>query len=120
MNHRTVDDHRPPLKINSAIQGVTWPGIPAANGAAVLAILFQLEQTQWWAPDQVLEHQREQLEALLNHARAHVPFYRERMKDMGSLSAKESWLEIWRTIRPLQREDIQTADPNEDLLTEEL
>ncbi|HEX2250254.1 MAG TPA: AMP-binding protein [Gemmatimonadales bacterium] len=120
MNRGMADPTVPLVEINSALQGITWPGIPAANGAAVLSILFQLERSQWWTSDQILAHQREQLDTLLKHARAHVPFYRERLKGIGSLDAGEPWLNTWRTIPPLRREAIQAADENEDLVTEEL
>ena len=36
------------LSVASAIDGIAWPGIPGIDGAALLAILFQLEQSQWW------------------------------------------------------------------------
>jgi phenylacetate-CoA ligase len=56
--------------------GVTWPAISSPHGAAKLALLHQLEQTQWLAPQQVREAQRRQLEVLLRHAAATVPYYR--------------------------------------------
>jgi phenylacetate-CoA ligase len=106
--------------VNSAIGGIAWPGIPAANGASLLAILFQLEQTQWWAPQDLLRRQRDQLQALLAHARAHVPFYRERLRDFGGLPADGDWLEAWRRIAPLTRADIQAADADEAMIAEAL
>lgn len=62
--------------ISSTIEGVTWPGIPAAGNAAALALLWQLEQTQWLSPEALLERQMQQLAGLLRHAYATVPFYR--------------------------------------------
>ena len=59
----------------SSMAGVTWPAIPAANGAAVLAVLHQLEQTQWLPPARLRELQLGQLATLLRHAHATVPFY---------------------------------------------
>lgn len=108
------------LCVNSAIGGIAWPGIPAQNGASLLAILFQLEQSQWWTPDELLRHQRKQLQALLAHARAHVPFYRERLRDCGALPPDESWLEAWRRIPPLIRAEIQAADADEAMIAEML
>src|SRR5215210_6595951 len=92
-----------PLRVNSAIDGIIWPGIPAANGASLLAILFQLEQTQWCAPDELLQRQHRQLEALFNHARTHVPFYRERLGQVGTLRTDQTWPDVWRNIPPLTR-----------------
>jgi phenylacetate-CoA ligase len=108
------------LTVNSAIGGIAWPGIPAANGANLLAILFQLEQSQWWSPEEMLRHQRDQLQALLGHARTHVPFYRERLRDVGDLPADETWPEVWRRIAPLTRAEIQAADAKGSMITEAL
>lgn len=40
-----------------------------------MAVLFQLEQSQWWSPARIWEHQRGQLETLLRHAAGTSPFY---------------------------------------------
>ncbi|HKH01545.1 MAG TPA: hypothetical protein VKB08_12610 [Bradyrhizobium sp.] len=109
-----------PLSVNSAIDGITWPGIPAPNGACLFAILFQLEQSQWWAPHEISRRQRDQLQALLGHARTHVPFYRERLRDFGDLPADETWPEVWRRIVPLTRAEIQAADTDETMITQTL
>ncbi|MBK5105771.1 MAG: hypothetical protein JJE42_16105, partial [Burkholderiales bacterium] len=64
--------------IESAVPGVSWPGLPAPGGATVLALLFWLERTQWLTLDQLRERQLQQLQILLRHALATVPYYRER------------------------------------------
>jgi len=110
----------PALSVNSAISGIAWPGIPATKGAGLLAILFQLEQSQWWTPEQVLRRQRDQLQALLAHARIHVPFYRERLRGIGDLSADETWVSAWQQIAPLTRADIQAADADGAMITQAL
>ena len=109
----------PPLSVNSAIEGIAWPGIPAANGAAMLAILFQLEQTQWWTPERIAARQGDQLRALLAHAHAHVPFYRKRLSACD-LSEGEDWLGAWRDMPPLRRADIQAAEADGSIVTEAL
>ncbi len=45
----------------------------------MLATLFQLERSQWLSPSEHWLLQRRQLHALLRHAIAHVPYYRERI-----------------------------------------
>ncbi len=50
--------------------------MPEPGAATVLAVLHQLERTQWLAPRQIEALQYRQLEALLRHAFASVPFYR--------------------------------------------
>ncbi len=85
---------QPDLRVASAIEGIAWPGIPAANGAAMLGILFQLEQTQWWPEERLLERQRSQLARLLAHAARQVPFYRERLAGgLADLPETANWME---------------------------
>jgi phenylacetate-CoA ligase len=110
----------PRLSVNSAIKGIAWPGIPAPSGASLLAILFQLDQSQWWSPSEVSRRQYDQLKVLLDHARTHVPFYRERLQHMADLPADETWPEVWRRIAPLTRAEIQAADAAETMITDAL
>lgn len=117
---RRLASMAPPVSVNSAIGGIAWPGIPAPNGASLLAILFQLEQTQWWAPEDLLRRQRDQLAALLGHARVHVPFYRERLRGLDDLPTDETWQEAWRGIAPLTRAEIQATDAEDAMITEAL
>ena len=74
-------------KIQSAMPGMAWPAIPAPTGAAVLALLYQLEHTQWLAPERLRELQLRQLGELVRHARASVPYYRDRLgaEDLAGL-----------------------------------
>ncbi len=65
--------------VKSSVTGMLWPGLPTATGSQLLALQFQLEQTQWWPPEQLRQHQFRQLGLLLNHAFETVPFYRERL-----------------------------------------
>jgi phenylacetate-CoA ligase len=69
--------HTPQWSFQSAVPGIAWPAIPAANGALALSLLHQLERTQWLAPERLLALQLDQLAILLRHAHATVPFYRE-------------------------------------------
>ena len=69
-------------RIESSFPGLAWPAVPSPAGAATLALLFQLEDSQWLAPERLRAHQEAQLEELLRHACAHVPYYRERLGDI--------------------------------------
>ena len=60
----------------SAVPGIAWPALPSLEGAATLALLHQLEQTQWLPPERLVALQMRQLEQLLRHVHAEVPFYR--------------------------------------------
>ncbi len=110
----------PEIRVASAIGGIAWPGIPAANGGALLSVLFQLESSQWWPAERLLARQREQLSALLAHAAARVPFYRGRLAGLAELPAEGDWTEAWRRIPVLTREEIQAADASEAMIAEAL
>jgi phenylacetate-CoA ligase len=111
----------PEVQVASALEGIAWPGIPAADGAAMLAVLFQLERSQWWPAERLLAHQRRQLESLLAHAAARVPFYRERLAGgLARLPEDAGWTEAWRRIPLLRREEIQAADASEAMLADRL
>jgi phenylacetate-CoA ligase len=56
---------------------MVWPAIPDQAGAAVLAVCFQLGQTQWLQPGELRRLQLCQAEVLVRHALQTVPFYRE-------------------------------------------
>lgn len=107
------------FSVNSVIGGIDWPAIPDLKGASLLAILFQLEQTQWWTPEALLHRQHDQLQALLAHARAHVPFYRERLREVGDLG-DDGWLDAWRSIPQLTRAEIQAADADAAMVAQVL
>ena len=52
--------------------------MPGPGAATRLALLFQLERTQWLSADRLRESQFRQLGVILQHAYATVPYYRER------------------------------------------
>jgi hypothetical protein len=58
----------------SIIQGIHWPAIPGNAAASMLAIQYQLEQSQWWKPEQLLKQQLAQLSPLVTHAAQTVIF----------------------------------------------
>jgi phenylacetate-CoA ligase len=84
----------------SALPGVAWPALPASAGASVLALLFQLERTQWLAADRLEQLQRQQLARLMEHAWRTVPFYRQRWARRPVAADLER-------LPPLERRDLQ-------------
>jgi phenylacetate-CoA ligase len=92
---------------SASLPGIAWPAVPAGDTAAGLAILDQLERSQWWPLALLRRQQFHQLAALLAHARATVPFYRDRL---AGLVAGEVPSEVaWRRIPILTRREIQEA-----------
>ena len=65
--------NRPPAK--SAYAGIVWPAVAAAGPAGLRDLLKQLEYSQWFPPDELRDYQLGQLQVLLRHARATIPYY---------------------------------------------
>ena len=96
------------LAISSVIPGLVFPALSDGRGNALLALLYQLEQSQWWSPEQLLRQQLSQLRSLLNHAAAEVPFYRR--GPFVEISRAETLnLDAWYRLPILTRADVQTA-----------
>jgi len=83
----------------SQVPGIHWPAIVGARDAAVLTLLFQMESTQWLSIEALRKRQVQQLGALLDHARRHSPFYRERLSNDQTR---------WHDTPILTRSDLQT------------
>ena len=64
-------------RVESAMPGIAWPAIPSYGRSATLALLQQLEHSQWLAEQQLKADQLRQLAPLLRHAWETVPYYRE-------------------------------------------
>jgi len=98
--------------LHSPMEGILWPAIPPPRDAAQLALQFQLEQSQWWPPETILEHQLRQAGALLDHARKNVPYYRRLFKGLRLKEGKPPTAKQWARLPILRREDIQAAGRN--------
>lgn len=88
---------------------MSWPAMPSARGAQLLSLLYQFEQTQWWSAERLLEHQLRQLQQLLRHAVATVPYYRERLMAIGFDPWQPLTLEAFRGLPLLTKRDIQQS-----------
>ena len=66
-----MNDHLVPT---SASEALLWPALPGDRGRALLSILYQLEQTQWWTAEELRAQQFRQLAALVGQAFETVPF----------------------------------------------
>ena len=94
--------------------------MPDAAASQVLALLFQMERTQWLAPQQLQALQLRQLTIELAHAVNTVPYYRERLAPLWSPQTALTWETFHRfpmlTRRHLQdhhAELISTAPPTQ-------
>lgn len=93
--------------IRSALPGMTWPAIPNDDGARMLALQFQFEQSQWWSLEQLQSHQLQQFGQIFRHAIATVPFYQRRFSHWAA-SGVGTW-EQYRELPVSSRRDIQQA-----------
>ncbi len=93
----------------SATAGLVWPALPRPEATKALALLYQLEQSQWWPPEVLRERQFWQLQGLLRHAQRTVPFYRERLGAAGIDPTRPLSAETWARIPILTRGELQTS-----------
>jgi len=82
----------------SRVPGILWPPIPGTRQTAVLALLFQMESSQWLSETALRTRQSAQLRELLTHARRHCRYYRDRLP--ADVTA-------WDAIPLLTRHDLQ-------------
>ncbi|MEO0375766.1 MAG: AMP-binding protein, partial [Cyanobacteria bacterium P01_A01_bin.17] len=85
-----------------------WPALPTSRAARLLAILQQLEETQWWSAEQLLGHQFQQLQRLFAHACQTVPLYQQQAEQMGLSASQRLTPSRWRQLPILTREQLQT------------
>lgn len=94
------------LWLRSAIPEIVWPALPDQQGAALLAMLQQLEQSQWWSPQTLLEQQLAQFGLLAEYADRHSPFYQARFAGAG-LDVRQPWSpDSYATIPLLTRAEL--------------
>lgn len=100
---------------HSAFPGSIWPAVPQVPAAALLAVLEQLDRTQYMEPEQLAAARRPQVEALMDHACAQVPFWEARLRAAGldpasraraRLDSRE-WEVRWAALPILTRAEVQ-------------
>ena len=99
--------------VHSTVEGIAWPAIPDPTSERYLALLLQLEATQWWPLERLREHQLKQLRALVQHARRSVPYYQAHLAsvlggDGGGAEAALTWSALSR-LPVLRRAQVQAA-----------
>ena len=92
---------------SSCIPGIVWPAAVTGNAAMLLALEFQLEQSQWWSAAELEAQQHRQLATLLEHAHASVPWYRKALDEAGWNGEASLTPELWRRIPLLRKDDIR-------------
>lgn len=101
---------RPGLFVpRSHVPGVVWPAIPSPHGATMLALQYQLQQSEWWAAPRIEAQQHVQLSEVLRHARNTVPFYQRRFSGCGFDAEGSVAPETFRRLPLLTRGEVQTS-----------
>ena len=77
--------------------------------AQALALQFQLEETEWWPPEKLQAHQFRQIQNVIDHAQATVPFYRERLAPFAGWVPGLLTMERFAEIPILTRQEVQEA-----------
>lgn len=95
--------------MHSALAGIIWPALLKGQAAQLAATLYQLEQSQWWSPEELAQVQRPQLLAMLTHAMQTVPYYRQRYAALKLDMTAKSLLEAWTSLPILTRTEVQEA-----------
>jgi len=91
---------------HSALPGIAWPAIVPDRNAGLLALVQQLEETQWWPQAALEEQQFRQLGLIAAHAWRSVPFYRARLAAAGYREGQALTREIWRRVPILTRREV--------------
>lgn len=82
-SHRKGPYSEFPATAHASLPGLAWPGLATQHGGQLLALLYQLEQSQWWSPEQLRLHQFSQLAHVVQHALNTVPYYRRNRQAWG-------------------------------------
>jgi len=91
----------PGFRLLSSLDSTAWPAITTGPASDLLALQRQLDESQWWSPEKLREHQFSQLLLLARHAKQ-LPFYADRIPDTLELTE-----ETWASIPPITRRDVQ-------------
>jgi phenylacetate-CoA ligase len=103
-----------PAAPRSGVDTVLWPAVLPDLEAKLLAIEFQLEQSEWWTAVELREHQLLQLGHLLAHTQATVPFYGAALAAAGYRPGEPLTSDIWERLPIL---DQATLRAQRDALT---
>jgi len=68
---------------NFIARHILAPVLDFSRGTRTMKCLKELEQSQWWPRDKIVELQNQRLRQLVRHAYGKVPYYRRLFDDRG-------------------------------------
>jgi phenylacetate-CoA ligase len=95
--------------IRGNTEGAAWPPVCMGGNAALAALLYQLEETQWLPRDKITEMQFRQMAALAGHSAKHSPAFGARLEKAGLTPADIATPQGFKRLPLLTRHDIQAA-----------
>ena len=92
---------------NIVARYVLAPVLDVLRGTSTIRCLAELERTQWWSREQLLELQSRRLRVLLQYAYERVPFYRRAFDDKGLTPADINTASDLSALPVLNRRDVR-------------
>jgi phenylacetate-CoA ligase len=92
---------------NIAARYVLAPVLDVLRGTSTIRCLAELERTQWWSREQLLELQSRRLRVLLHYAYERVPFYRRAFDERGLTPADINTASDLSALPVLNRRDVR-------------
>ncbi len=105
LNQKLKDFLPYPLKQGLKYLGGAIP-LPIRYGPAFSRTLKFLKESQWWSREELERYQAQQLERVLKHAYAHVPYYHRLFKRLGLKPEDLARPEILSEIPFLDKESV--------------
>lgn len=93
--------------VKSTVAGIKWPSLQNSYTGNLMTILYQLEQSQWWNSEQILNMQLKQLNHLFVHAYNTIPFYKQKWSQNNVSPTRMVSKKMWKEIPILTRDEIQ-------------
>jgi phenylacetate-CoA ligase len=88
-----------------------WPAVVDGAAAKVLALAWQLEQTQWLPLAELVAHQHRQLNRLLHHAATTTAHYEDSFRAAGAAIGDAFDPAAWARVPELSRDALVAAGP---------
>ena len=93
------------------ISACDWPAIPSDVGAQSLALLYQLQHSEWLQPEAVQAAQCRQLQLLFNEAVQAMPLWKARLEAVGYRTSMPVDDAVLQAIPVLTRAEVQQLGP---------